>query len=103
MFEIMSNQNIRINAGDTASFEVELTDASCEQNIRKFIGVSVEVTEKSPSVKTLEVDKGSWYTSNRAPGEYKFIFNGRTWTLKNEKVNLLSYGIYIPIIKKGKI
>lgn len=96
MFEIMSNQNIRINAGDTASFEVELTDGSCEQNIRKFIGVSVEVKEKSPSVKTLEVDKGSWYTSNRAPGEYKFIFNGRTWTLDSEKVNLLSYGIYIP-------
>lgn len=96
MFEIMSNQNIRINAGDTASFEVEVTDTSCEQNVRKFTGVNLEIKEKSPSIQTLEVDKGDWYTSNRAPGEYKFIYNGRNWTLNDDKINLLTYGIYIP-------
>ena len=72
MFEIMSNQNIRINAGDTASFEVELTDGSCEQNIRKFIGVSV----KSNCNKRFDsIEEAFMFYKNEKENYIKFLAN----------------------------
>lgn len=99
MFEITSNQNIRINSGDSASFQVVMDQSTSYYPIPEtFIGVRVWVSEKSNSIQQVLIQEKRWYKAQLLPGSYKFTFKDRQWYLNNASVNLLNYGISIPTL-----
>lgn len=96
MFEIMTNNNLRINGGDTAAFEITLQSAGCNSKVKKFTGVNTSLTDSNmTNVKSIVIDRLAWYNSDRAPGEYKFLLQENSWLLNGTPVNLLQYNIYI--------
>lgn len=96
MFQIMTNEDIRMNPGDTVSFEVVVHSTPCSySDAIKFEGINAKVINKSASISSVNVSINNWYGSGRIPGDYTFIYTDGSWKLNNENVELLSYGIYL--------
>lgn len=96
MFEISSNDSIKITRGDDASFILITDMGSKMQPIpNQYIGCSIGYKASPQSINIDHIDNLSWFTSQRIPGLYTFIYNVGYWALDNLPVDLVSYGIYL--------